>query len=52
MGTRDTGVAPKSCQVVVRLKPDEYLSVASAAESDGRSIAGYVRQLIRGSQVR
>lgn len=47
MGPTSPSTAPPSCAIVVRLKPDDYLAVAGAADLDGRSLAGFVRQLIR-----
>ncbi len=37
---------PKSCAVVVRLKPTQYAAVAAEAERDGRSMASVLRRLV------
>lgn len=47
MGPRNPGHAPSSSAILIRVQPDEYLRIAAAAEGDGRSMAGFVKWLIR-----
>lgn len=38
---------PEDPAILVRLTPDDYLAVAWNARTDGQSMGGYVRTLVR-----
>ena len=38
---------PANPAVVVRISADDYLAVATAAQQEGRSMASYVRHIVR-----
>jgi hypothetical protein len=39
-------VVPKNCAVVIRLRPEQYLAIASAAGQEDRSMSSFVRRVV------
>ena len=46
-GPKNPGTVPASSLLTIRVDGEDYLAVARAAEHENRSIAGYVRHVLR-----
>ena len=46
-GPKPPGQVPASSAILVRLQPNEYLSIARMASEQGRSLGSFVRNLLR-----